>query len=81
MVKWVSNLPNQDAIPYPFIMAEPHVKQLFASLRPSDYGVVAGMGTLFPLALYSWGGCGVGPCGPGRGYSRRGATPPSYRMS
>jgi len=55
MVKWFSNLPDNDHVPYTFIEAEPHIKKVVQYFRPSDLAYAAGIGTGFPLALLLWG--------------------------
>ena len=52
MVSWVSGLPDQKHIPYPFIAAEPHAKIVSGMFRVSDYITLFSVGLGFPLGLY-----------------------------
>jgi hypothetical protein len=55
MVKFVSNLPDSDHVPYPVIAAEPHIKTVVSYFRPSDYAAWTAIGAGFPLAQVAWG--------------------------
>ncbi|EGF76883.1 hypothetical protein BATDEDRAFT_92288 [Batrachochytrium dendrobatidis JAM81] len=54
-MKWVSNLPQGDDIPYPFITDEPDLKTMARYFRTSDYVAMTGFATVFPGALYALG--------------------------
>jgi hypothetical protein len=53
-MKFISNIPDQQHVPFPIIAEEPHLKHIVRLLRPTDYLTIAGFGTLFPGALYLW---------------------------
>ena len=54
-MKFFSNLPDQEHIPYKFITDEPHIKTIVRYFRPSDYLAIGAVGFGFPGALYLWG--------------------------
>ena len=54
-MKWVSNLPDSEHTPYPFIAAEPHFKSLVSYMRPSDYVLWGTVTAAGPGALLLWG--------------------------
>ncbi|KAI8922610.1 NADH-ubiquinone oxidoreductase complex I, 21 kDa subunit-domain-containing protein [Entophlyctis helioformis] len=53
-MKWVSNLPDDEHVPYKFLAAEPDIKTMVRYFRPSDYLTIAGVGVGFPAALAIW---------------------------
>ncbi|KAI9340695.1 hypothetical protein DFJ73DRAFT_627954 [Zopfochytrium polystomum] len=54
-MRFVSNIPDSDHVPYPVIEANPHIKTLVRYFRPSDYAVAGGIGVGFPLLFMLWG--------------------------
>ncbi|KAI8831428.1 NADH-ubiquinone oxidoreductase complex I, 21 kDa subunit-domain-containing protein [Chytridium lagenaria] len=54
MVKWFSNLPDSDHVPYTFIAAEPHLKTVVRYFRTEDYAAMVGIGAGFPLFQVAW---------------------------
>ncbi len=54
MVRFFSNLPDQEHLPYKFIAAEPHVKDIVGYFRPSDWAVTLGVGLGVPTFLTLW---------------------------
>ncbi|TPX31517.1 hypothetical protein SmJEL517_g05137 [Synchytrium microbalum] len=53
-MKFFSNLPDSDHVPYKFLVAEPHFKQVVKYMRTEDYIVWGSVATLFPLATVLW---------------------------
>ncbi|KAH6566904.1 hypothetical protein BASA50_008047 [Batrachochytrium salamandrivorans] len=53
-MKWVSNLPDGEHIPFEFIDAEPNIKTVARYLRTSDYASMAAVAVGFPTAFYAW---------------------------
>ncbi|KAI9003698.1 hypothetical protein HDU85_001094 [Gaertneriomyces sp. JEL0708] len=54
MVRLFDNLPDDDHVPYKFLTAEPHLKDVVRYMRPSDYAVWAAVGAGFPAAHWMW---------------------------
>ena len=54
-MKLFSNLPDSDHVPYKFLTAEPHIKQVVRYMRTEDYLIWGGITTLFPMAAMLWG--------------------------
>ncbi|ORY37629.1 hypothetical protein BCR33DRAFT_663462 [Rhizoclosmatium globosum] len=54
-MKFVSNLPDNQHVPYKFLAAEPHFKTVVQYFRPSDYWTIAGVTVGFPAAHVLWG--------------------------
>lgn len=52
-MRFFSNLPDSDHTPYPVIAAEPHIKTVVSSLRPSDYMAWTAISIAFPSAFYA----------------------------
>ncbi|KAI9349058.1 NADH-ubiquinone oxidoreductase complex I, 21 kDa subunit-domain-containing protein [Obelidium mucronatum] len=53
-MKFVSNLPDQEHVPYKFIAAEPHFKKVVGYFRTSDYATMGAIGAGFPAAHLLW---------------------------
>lgn len=56
MVKFFDNLPDSNHVPYTFITAEPHVKDLVRYMRNEDLLLWGGVAAGFPAAHMLWGG-------------------------
>ncbi|KAJ3041590.1 hypothetical protein HDV00_009067 [Rhizophlyctis rosea] len=54
MVRYFDNLPDDDHVPYKFIDAEPHVKDVFRYMRTADYGKWLAVGLGFPAIHWLW---------------------------
>ncbi|KAI8825085.1 NADH-ubiquinone oxidoreductase complex I, 21 kDa subunit-domain-containing protein [Fimicolochytrium jonesii] len=54
MVQFFSNLPDDDHVPYKFLEANPHIKDVVRYMRQEDYAVGAAVGLGFPAAHYIW---------------------------
>ena len=52
-MKWFSNLPDNQHVPYQFIKAEPHIKEVFQSFRGSEYLTTLSF-LSFPGLLWAW---------------------------
>jgi hypothetical protein len=50
-MRWVSNLPAQDQLPFRLLTEEPKFKQVVSYFRSSDYLTILGVGVGVPLAL------------------------------
>ncbi|TPX75392.1 hypothetical protein CcCBS67573_g03319 [Chytriomyces confervae] len=57
-MKFVSNLPDQEHVPYKFIAAEPHFKYVMSYMRSSDIVMAGAIGAGFPAAHMSASGDG-----------------------
>ncbi|KAI8814549.1 NADH-ubiquinone oxidoreductase complex I, 21 kDa subunit-domain-containing protein [Cladochytrium replicatum] len=53
-MKVFSGLPDSDHVPYKFIAAEPHVKDVVRYFRTSDYAVWGAIGLGFPATELIW---------------------------
>ncbi|KAJ3263152.1 hypothetical protein HDU77_011185 [Chytriomyces hyalinus] len=53
-MKFVSNLPDQEHVPYKFIAAEPHFKYVMSYMRSSDIVMAGAIGAGFPAAHMVW---------------------------
>ncbi|KAJ1549571.1 hypothetical protein HK405_009336 [Cladochytrium tenue] len=53
-MKFISNIPDAEHVPYPILEADPHIKTLVRYFRPSDYAVMAGATIGFPAAFALW---------------------------
>ncbi|KAI8904945.1 hypothetical protein PhCBS80983_g03868 [Powellomyces hirtus] len=54
MVQFFSNLPDEEHVPYKFITAQPHVKDIVRYMRNEDYYLWAAVATGFPAAHWIW---------------------------
>ncbi|KAJ3184633.1 hypothetical protein HDU87_004036 [Geranomyces variabilis] len=54
MVQFFGNLPDNEHVPYQFIAAEPHVRDIFRYMRNEDYAVGGAVAAGFPAAHYIW---------------------------
>ncbi|KAJ3096345.1 hypothetical protein HDU97_006018 [Phlyctochytrium planicorne] len=50
MVKWISNLPDSDHVPFKLIAEEPHIKTVVKYFRAEDYLAWAAIAAGFPAA-------------------------------
>ncbi|RKP01847.1 hypothetical protein CXG81DRAFT_4978, partial [Caulochytrium protostelioides] len=50
-MKIFDNLPDSDHTPYPVLDTEPHLRDIARYMRPSDYGIMAGVGFGIPAFL------------------------------
>ncbi|KAJ3121709.1 hypothetical protein HK100_012265, partial [Physocladia obscura] len=50
-MKWVTSLPSQEEVPYKFIEAEPHFKDVVRYFRTSDYIAWGSIATGVPAAM------------------------------
>ncbi|KAJ1551239.1 hypothetical protein HK096_002326, partial [Nowakowskiella sp. JEL0078] len=55
MVNYISNIPDQEHVPYKIITAQPHLKKLVGYMRASDYAVWGAVAVGFPAAQLIWG--------------------------
>ncbi|KAJ3236885.1 hypothetical protein HDU81_010250 [Chytriomyces hyalinus] len=64
-MKFVSNLPDQEHVPYKFIAAEPHFKYVMSYMRSSDIVMAGAIGAGFPAAhMNAWHLLSIQDCYP-----------------
>lgn len=54
-MKFFSNLPDNQHVPFQKLDENPHVKTVVSFFRPRDYLNIGLFGTGFPAAFYLWG--------------------------
>ncbi|TPX70222.1 hypothetical protein SpCBS45565_g01955 [Spizellomyces sp. 'palustris'] len=54
MVKFFSNLPDSDHVPYTFITDEPHVRDIVRYMRKDDLMLWGGIAAGFPALHFAW---------------------------